>query len=181
MTKTLTLAAAMAVAAGLLGVRAFAADAAVPTVGQQAPTFTLPSQTGQPTSLQSFHGKWVVLYFYPKDGTSGCTLEAHKFQQDAPKYEQANAVIVGVSVDSVDSHKEFCAKEGLNFHLLSDANKQVAPQYGSLGDYLGFKIAKRNTFLINPEGKIVKVWTGVNPSEASSEVLDELATEQKKS
>ncbi len=175
-------AAAAVMAAGLIGARAFAADeAAVPSAGQQAPTFTLPSQTGQPTSLSSFHGKWVVLYFYPKDGTSGCTREAHEFQADAPKYEKANAVIVGVSVDSVDSHKQFCAKEGLNFHLLSDANKQVAPQYGSLADILGIKIAKRNTFLINPEGKIVKVWTGVNPSQASSEVLDELAADQKRS
>lgn len=173
--------AAATVAAGLLGVRAWAADeAAVPSAGQQAPGFTLPSQTGQPTSLRSFHGKWVVLYFYPKDGTSGCTMEAHKFQEDAPKYEQANAVILGVSVDSVDSHKQFCAKEGLNFHLLSDADKQVAPQYGSLGDYLGLKIAKRNTFLINPEGKIVKVWTSVKPADASSEVLEELAADQKK-
>ncbi len=173
--------AAVFVAAGFAGARAFAADeAVVPAAGQTAPSFTLPSQTGQPTSLSSFHGKWVVLYFYPKDGTSGCTMEAHKFQEDAPKYEKANAVIVGVSVDSVDSHKEFCAKEGLNFHLLSDSNKQVAPQYGSLGDYLGFKIAKRNTFLINPEGKIVKVWTGVKPADASAEVLEELAADQKK-
>ncbi len=169
------------IGAGWAGARAWAADAnAIPSVGQTAPGFTLPSQTGEPTSLSSFHGKWVVLYFYPKDGTSGCTMEAHKFQEDAPKYEQANAVIVGVSVDSVDSHKSFCAKEGLNFHLLSDADKKVVAQYGSVGDYLGFKIAKRNTFLINPEGKIVKVWTGVNPSQASSDVLAELATDQKK-
>ncbi len=165
----------------MLGTQAFGADtAAVPAAGQAAPGFTLPSQTGQPTSLGSFHGKWVVLYFYPKDGTSGCTLEAHKFQEDAPKYEKANAVIVGVSVDSVDSHKTFCAKEGLNFHLLSDADKKVAPQYGSLADYLGVKVAKRNTFLINPEGKIVKVWTGVNPSQASSDVLAELAADRKR-
>ena len=167
--------------AGFAGARAWAADAdAVPTAGQAAPAFTLPSQTGAPTSLASFKGKWVVLYFYPKDGTSGCTMEAHKFQEDAPKYEKANAVIVGVSVDSVDSHKSFCAKEGLNFHLLSDADKKVAPQYGSLGNYLGIKIAKRNTFLINPEGKIVKVWESVKPADASSDVLAELATDQKK-
>ena len=106
-------------------------------------------------------------------------MEAHKFQEDAPKFQKANAVILGVSVDSVDSHKQFCAKEGLNFHLLSDADKKVAPQYGSLADYVGIKVAKRNTFLINPEGKIVKVWTDVKPAQASSDVLTELATDQK--
>ncbi|RRA47932.1 peroxiredoxin [Acidipila sp. EB88] len=164
-----------------LAARAAAADTdTLPMVGQKAPTFTLPSQTGTPTSLASFHGKWVVLYFYPKDGTSGCTLEAHNFQQDAPKYEKMNAVIVGVSVDTVDSHKEFCAKEGLNFHLLADPDKKVVTEYGSLGNMMGFKIAKRNTFLISPDGKIVKVWTGVNPSSHSSEVLAELQTDAHK-
>jgi peroxiredoxin Q/BCP len=152
----------------------------MPAAGQEAPGFTLPSQTGQPTSLSSFQGKWVVLYFYPKDMTSGCTLEAHNFQQDAPKYEKMNAVVVGVSVDSVDSHKTFCAKEGLNFHLLSDADKKVVAQYGSLGNYMGIKIAKRNTFLIDPQGKIVKVWTGVDPSRHSAEVLAELGTDEHK-
>ncbi len=172
---------------GWAGSRAIAARPAaaadtssMPAVGQTAPEFTLPSQTGKPTSLASFHGKWVVLYFYPKDGTSGCTLEAHNFQQDAEKYEKMHAVIVGVSVDSVDSHKAFCAKEGLNFHLLSDSDKKVVAQYGSLANYLGVKIAKRNTFLINPEGKIVKVWTGVDPSHHSTEVLAELQTNEQK-
>ena len=152
----------------------------MPTAGQTAPAFTLPSQTGAPTSLASFHGKWVVLYFYPKDGTSGCTQEAHNFQQDAAKYQKMNAVVVGVSGDTVDSHKEFCAKEGLNFHLLSDADKKVVAQYGSLGNYMGLKIAKRNTFLISPQGKITKVWTGVNPSQHSNEVLAELAKDEHK-
>ena len=171
---------------GWVGSRAIAASPAaadtdsIPSVGQTAPAFTLPSQTGTPTSLAGFHGKWVVLYFYPKDGTSGCTMEAHNFQQDAEKYEKLHAVIVGVSVDSVDSHKSFCAKEGLNFHLLSDTDKKVVEQYGSMADYLGVKIAKRNTFLINPQGKIVKVWTGVNPQHHSDEVLAELQTEQGK-
>ena len=179
---------AVLLAAGWAGSRAVAArpaaaaaaDDQMPSAGQPAPTFTLPSQTGTPTSLASFHGKWVVLYFYPKDGTSGCTLEAHNFQQDAEKYDKLHAVIVGVSVDSVDSHKAFCAKEGLNFHLLSDADKKVVAEYGSLGNYGLFKIAKRNTFLINPQGKIVKVWTGVDPSHHSTEVLAELETDQGK-
>ena len=156
------------------------ADAGMPQVGQSAPAFTLPSQDGTPTSLSAFKGKWVVLYFYPKDMTSGCTLEAHNFQQDAEKYQQMHAVIVGVSVDTVDSHKSFCAKEGLNFKLLSDSDKKVVSQYGSMANYMGIKIAKRNTFLINPEGKIVKVWTGVDPSHHSTEVLAELSSEEKR-
>jgi len=145
-----------------------------PQAGQTAPNFTLPSQDGSPVSLGGFRGKWVVLYFYPKDNTPGCTTEAHNFQRDLSRYEQAKAVIVGVSVDSADSHKEFCAKQGLRFKLLADTDKKVAAQYGSLRNYLGFKIAARNTFLIDPEGKIAKVWTGVDPSHHSEEVLAEL-------
>ncbi len=177
---------ALLLGAGWAGTRAIAANPAaadtdsMPMAGQPAPSFTLPSQTGAPTSLASFQGKWVVLYFYPKDGTSGCTMEAHNFQQDAEKYEKMHAVIVGVSVDTVDSHKEFCAKEGLNFHLLADPDKKVVSEYGSLGNYMGIKIAKRNTFLISPEGKIVKVWTSVDPSHHSTEVLAELSTAQHK-
>ena len=119
-------------------------------------------------SLDSFRGKWVVLYFYPKDMTTGCTIEAHNFQQDMAKYQKLDAVVVGVSVDSTGSHKEFCAKEGLSFKLLSDQDKKVVAQYGSMADYMGVKIAKRNTFLIDPQGKIVQVWTGVKPSEHSA-------------
>jgi thioredoxin-dependent peroxiredoxin len=149
--------------------------AEVPQVGQQAPGFSLPSQEGTPVSLKDFRGKWVVLYFYPKDMTQGCTIEAHNFQQDLPKYEQRNAVIVGVSVDSTDSHKEFCAKESLTFKLLSDTDKKVVEEYGSLGPR---GVASRNTFLVDPSGRIVKEWTGVNPSKHSEEVLAALA-EQK--
>jgi thioredoxin-dependent peroxiredoxin len=146
--------------------------AEVPQVGQMAPAFSLPSQEGGPVSLKDFHGKWVVLYFYPKDMTQGCTIEAHNFQQDLPKYEQKHAAIVGVSVDSTDSHKEFCAKESLTFKLLSDTDKKVVDLYGSLNPR---GMASRNTFLIDPAGKIVKVWTGVNPSKHSEEVLAALA------
>jgi thioredoxin-dependent peroxiredoxin len=153
---------------------AFAAE--VPQVGQEAPGFSLPSQEGAPVNLKEFRGKWVVLYFYPKDMTQGCTIEAHNFQQDLPKYQQRNAVIVGVSVDSTDSHKEFCAKESLTFKLLSDTDKKVVEQYGSLGSR---GVASRNTFLLDPSGHIVKVWVGVNPAKHSEEVLAALA-EQKK-
>jgi len=167
--------AVVVIGAGLFAVRGFAADeSAMPQVGQQAPNFTLNSQEGKPVSLDGFRGKWVVLYFYPKDMTTGCTIEAHNFQHDQDKYLKANAVILGVSVDSVDSHKQFCAKDGLNFTLLSDEQKKVVAEYGSLGSYAGFKIANRNTFLIDPQGKIVKVWTKVDPTHHSEEVLTAL-------
>ena len=112
-----------------------AADQTMPAVGQAAPTFTLPSQDGTQISLDSFRGKWVVLYFYPKDMTQGCTIEAHNFQRDLAKFEADNAVIVGVSVDTPDSHKQFCTKEGLTFHLLADPEHKVVDQYGSLGHF----------------------------------------------
>ena len=144
------------------------AVAAVPEVGQKAIDVTLPSQDGTTVSLKDFKGKWVVLYFYPKDMTRGCTIEAHNFETDLPKYNAKNAVIVGVSVDSVDSHKEFCAKQSLTFKLLSDPDKKVVEQYGSLSPT---GVAARNTFLIDPTGKIAKVWTGVKPDAHSEEVL----------
>src|ERR1700758_1076023 len=175
MSKIVLVSAALVVVVVVvLAVRSFASDDVVPQVGQTAPQFTLPSQEGTPVSLDSYKGKWVVLYFYPKDMTPGCTREAHEFQNDIEKYKAANAVILGVSVDSVDSHKQFCAKDSLNFTLLSDSDKKVVADYGSLGNYMGVKIAKRNTFLIDPNGKIAKVWTGVDPAQASSEVLTAL-------
>ena len=137
-------------------------------------------QDGSKISLDSFRGKWVVLYFYPKDMTTGCTIEAHNFQQDMAKYQKLDAVVVGVSVDSTDSHQEFCAKEGLSFKLLSDQDKTVVDQYGSMGDHNGMKMAKRNTFLIDPQGKIVKVWTAVNPKQHSEQVLAALTGYEKK-
>lgn len=147
-----------------------AADAA-PKVGDAAPDFSLKSQDGSPISLHDFKGRWVVLYFYPKDGTAGCTIEAHNFQRDIAKYDKFGAVIVGVSVDSSDSHKEFCAKQGLTFKLAADTDKEVSRKYGSLTNLLGVKFSARNTFLVNPEGKIVKVWEGVSPGKHSEEVL----------
>jgi len=165
----LACAAGLLFAGSVLTVRA--ADEPMPSVGQMAPTFTLPSQDGSPVSLDSFHGKWVVLYFYPKDMTPGCTIEAHNFQRDQPKFDAVNAVILGVSVDTVDSHKQFCTKDNLTFHLLADPEHKVVDQYGSLGHFGTMTIANRNTFLINPEGKIVKVWTKVDPQHHSEEVL----------
>jgi thioredoxin-dependent peroxiredoxin len=163
------LAAALVLAVCFTTVRA--ADEPMPTVGQVAPGFTLPSQDGSQISLDSFKGKWVVLYFYPKDMTQGCTIEAHNFQRDQAQYDAKNAVIVGVSVDTPDSHKQFCTKEGLTFRLLADPDHKVVDQYGSLGSYGTMIIANRNTFLIDPTGKIVKVWTKVSPQGHSAEVL----------
>ncbi|MGD0735931.1 MAG: peroxiredoxin [Terracidiphilus sp.] len=150
-------------------------DQVMPAVGQTAPTFTLPSQDGSQISLDSFRGKWVVLYFYPKDMTKGCTIEAHNFQRDQAKFDAANAVILGVSVDTPDSHKEFCTKEGLTFRLLADPEHKVVDAYGSLGHFGPMTIANRNTFLIDPKGKIVKEWTKVDPTVHSEEVLTALA------
>ncbi|MGA3293314.1 MAG: peroxiredoxin [Candidatus Acidiferrales bacterium] len=163
-------------------VRADDQPTAVPAVGTMAPDFTLESQEG-PVSLHSYKGKWVVLYFYPKDQTPGCTIEAHGFQNDLDKYNKINAVILGVSVDTVESHKEWCAKDGLNFKLLSDAKKEVSAKYGSQmtipqAPQLG-TIAARNTFLIDPSGKIVKEFIKVNPTGHSAEVLAALSELQK--
>jgi peroxiredoxin Q/BCP len=148
----------------------FAAE--VPQAGQQAPSFKLPSQDGSEYGLKDFKGKWVVLYFYPKDMTQGCTIEAHNFQADQDKYTAKKAAIVGVSVDSVDSHVQFCTKENLTFKLLADPSHGVVEKYGSFGG----TVANRNTFLIDPKGVIRKVYTGVKPQVHSTEVLSALDT-----
>ncbi len=145
-----------------------------PTAGTQAPAFSLPSQEGAQVSLDQFKGKWVVLYFYPKDFTQGCTIEAHNFQRDIDKYTAKNTVIVGVSVDDVDSHKSFCAKEGLNFKLLADSGHAVVQKYGSIMEYNGMTLAARNTFLIDPTGVIRRVYLKVSPQGHSEEVLADL-------
>jgi peroxiredoxin Q/BCP len=110
----------------------------------------------------------------------GCTIEAHNFQRDLSKDEQHHAIILGVSVDSTDSHKEFCAKQGLTFKLLADSDKKVVQQYGSLRNLVVFRVAARNTLLVGPDGKIAKIWTGVDPSSHSAEVLATLAELQSK-
>lgn len=150
-----------------------------PAVGAKAPEFNLKTNEGKAAKLKDFRGKWVVLYFYPKDFTSGCTLEARNFQRDLAKYQQANAVILGVSVDTAESHKEFCAKEGLNFKLLADTDAKVSTDYGSLMEYNGAKLSARNTFIINPKGKVARVFLKVKPAGHSDEVLQALAELQK--
>lgn len=171
----------------LLAILAFSAVAAsafrtpneVPAPGDAAPTFKLLTNEGKEASLKDFKGKWVVLYFYPKDFTSGCTMEARNFQRDLAKYEKINAVILGVSIDTAESHKSFCAKEGLAFKLLSDTDAKVSEQYGSIMEYNGSKYSARNTFIINPKGKIAKVFMKVGPAGHSDEVLAALAELQK--
>ena len=148
-----------------------------PAVGAKAPGFRLSSDEGKRTSLKDFRGKWVVLYFYPKDFTSGCTLEARNFQRDLDQYKKRNAAVVGVSVDTAESHKNFCAKEGLAFRLLSDPDARVSTAYNSVMDYKGAKMSARNTFLIDPKGRVVRVFEKVKPAGHSEEViaaLDEL-------
>lgn len=152
----------------------------LPAVGSAAPEFKLTSNEGKQVSLGDYKGKWVVLYFYPKDFTSGCTLEAKNFQRDLAKYEAANAVILGVSTDTADSHKEFCAKEGLNFKLLADVDGKTSAEYGSTMEYNGAKYSARNTFIIDPNGKIAKVFEKVKVQAHSEEVLAALAELSKK-
>jgi peroxiredoxin Q/BCP len=177
--SALALTAAVALAPAITQADAVATASTVPAAGTAAPDFRLATNEGGPASLKDYKGQWVVLYFYPKDFTGGCTLEAHNFQRDLAKYEKAHAVILGVSVDTADSHKSFCAKEGLSFKLLSDPEAQVSTQYGSVMEYNGAKLSARNTFLIDPEGKIAKVFVGVQPASHSEEVLAALDTLQR--
>ncbi|NJK60633.1 MAG: peroxiredoxin [Oscillatoriales cyanobacterium SM2_1_8] len=151
----------------------------LPPVDAPAPTFELPIDGAlygrDRLALGDLQGKWVVLYFYPKDFTSGCTLEAQRFQRDLPKYRARNAEIVGVSADSVASHAEFCDSEGLKFFLAADPGGQVSQAYGS---WLGF-LSARHTFLIDPEGVLRARWVGVNPAIHSEEVLARLTELQR--
>ncbi len=150
---------------------AFALGGKQPSVNEPAPNFTLPTNTGTgQVSLADYRGKWVVVYFYPKDFTPGCTLEARRFQKDLPKYRKRNTQILGISADSVDSHAEFCDSEGLKFPLLADTDGSVSRAYGS---WLGF-VSLRHTFIIDPKGLVKAIFLGVNPAVHSQEVLARL-------
>lgn len=143
----------------------------MPALDAAAPEFTLPTNNGQgQLSLSSLRGKWVVLYFYPRDFTPGCTLEAQRFQRDLAKYQAKNVQIVGVSADSVDMHAEFCDAEGLKFPLLADEDGKVSQIYGS---WMGF-LSMRHTFIIDPEGIIRDRMVKVAPAVHSTEVLERL-------
>src|SRR5215475_3182647 len=161
------------------GVRLMQGADNTPAAGTAAPAFTLNSQEQKPVSLQDFHGKWVVLYFYPKDFTSGCTVEAHNFQRDLAEYEKRSAVIVGVSMQDEKSHQEFCTKEGLNFKLLADTKGEVSDKYGSVMNMGVTKLSSRHTFLIDPQGTIRKTWMTVDVKVHSGEILTALDELQK--
>ena len=151
-----------------------AADAmggTLPSINQLAPEFTLPTNSGDgEVSLSDYRGKWVVLYFYPKDFTSGCTIEARRFQEDLPKYLEKNTEIIGVSADDIDSHAEFCDSEGLKFPLLADTNGAVSKAYGS---WMSF-ISVRHSFIIDPDGILRETFVKVNPIIHSQEVMARL-------
>ncbi len=166
------------VTASAMGIHAHAADVAQP--GTTAPNFTLPSQDNTPVSLADYKGKWVVLYFYPKDKTQGCTIEAHNFQRDLDKYKALNAVVLGVSLDTADSHKSFCTQESLTFKLLADPDHKVVDAYGvGIMGTGPMKFAERDSFLIDPNGKIVKSWKKVDPNTHSGDVLAVITADQK--
>lgn len=142
-----------------------------PELNAPAPTFSLPTNTGDGNiALEDYRGQWLVVYFYPKDFTPGCTLEARRFQQDAAEYQQRNTQVLGISVDSVDSHAEFCDSEGLRFPLLSDEDGSVSRAYGS---YLT-GMSLRHTYLVDPEGILRERFLGVLPAIHSAEVLARL-------
>jgi peroxiredoxin Q/BCP len=149
-----------------------------PSAGTPAPDFTLNSQDGKPLALHDLRGKWVVLYFYPKDFTSGCTREAHNFQRDVVQYEQKNTVILGVSVQDESTHQKFCAKEGLSFKLLADTQYKVSSSYDSLVNLGVAKLSARHTFLIDPDGVVRKSYLNVNADKHSADVLADLSSLQ---
>lgn len=155
----------------VIGLPLFARAADLPKVGDVARDFTLPASDGTTVQLSKLRGQWVVLYFYPKDMTPGCTIEARNFAKDQAKYAARNAIVLGVSVDGIDSHKKFCTQENLTFRLLADTERRVADAYGSLNNFLVVKVAARHTFLIDPQGKIARVFTDVKPATHSQEVL----------
>jgi thioredoxin-dependent peroxiredoxin len=166
---------------GITAVRAARHASKAPPAGTPAPDFTLNAQDGKPLSLRDFRGQWVVLYFYPKDFTSGCTKEARNFQHDLALYEQKNAVILGVSGQNEVSHEKFCAAEGLHFKLLADPHCDLSARYGSVVNLGVAKLSARHTFLIDPNGVIRKIYLSVDPAKHSAEVLADLAELQKAS
>jgi thioredoxin-dependent peroxiredoxin len=146
--------------------------------GQPAPDFEMFDQYNKPHKLSDYRGKWVVLYFYPKDDTPGCTTQACGFRDDIFKIRALNTEVIGVSVDNTESHAKFAEKHGLPFPLLSDGDAQVAKSYDSAWTLGPIKVAKRHTFIIDPEGKFAKIYRDVKPAENSSEVINDLTNLQ---
>jgi peroxiredoxin Q/BCP len=147
---------------------------ALPRVGEEAPGFSLADQDGQTHSLAGFRGKWLALYFYPRDETPGCVQQACRFRDDWRTLDQLGAEVVGVSVDDVRSHGAFAKRYSLMFRLLADTTGAVAARYGSIYNLGFFKLAKRNTFLIDPQGRVAKVYAPASASTNSQEVIKDL-------
>lgn len=158
----------------MLGITGAASAAEVPAVGSMAPTFALPDQGGREVTLDSLRGKWLVLYFYPKDDTPGCTEEACSFRDDLGQLTALGAQVVGISVDDSASHAEFAKKYSLQFPLLADRDGAVARRYGAYADWKVVSYAKRYTFLIDPQGKIAKTYLKVDTSKHSTEIIADL-------
>jgi len=157
----------------------FSQSQAAIQLGQSAPDFTLMDQHNKQHTLSDYQGQWVVVYFYPKDDTPGCTTEACSFRDAINHIIAKRAVVFGISLDDVESHQKFSKKNNLPFSILSDADGKVAKQYDSLGDYWVIKFAKRNSFIVNPAGDIVKIYKGVDPQTHVQKVLKDLSTLQK--
>ncbi len=145
-----------------------------PEVGTAAPDFRLQDQAGDWHELGKYRGQWVTLYFYPKDDTPGCTTEACAFRDNIFAFEDIGATVLGISLDDVDSHAEFAQKYSLPFSLLADMDGAIAQKYGVLSDYGSFKMAKRQTFLIDPQGNIARRYTRVEPATHTEQVLADL-------
>ena len=181
LTVLIALIVAVLLLLGIAAVHAARHATKAPIPGTPAPDFTLNAQDGKPLRLGDFRGRWVVLYFYPKDFTSGCTKEAHNFQHDLARYQQKNAVILGVSGQDQVSHEKFCAAEGLDFKLLADPHCELSARYGSVVNLGVARLSARHTFLIDPAGVIRKVYLKVDPARHSAEVLADLSALQKPS
>jgi len=145
-----------------------------PEVGTAAPDFRLQDQTGEWHELDKYRGQWVTLYFYPKDDTPGCTTEACAFRDNIFAFEAIGATVLGISLDDVDSHAEFAQKYSLPFSLLADMDGAIAQKYGVLSDYGSFQMAKRQTFLIDPQGNIARHYARVEPATHTDQVLADL-------
>ena len=171
--KWLAIVAALVVFASLLVARAARAGE-LPEVGKPAPNFNLPDQNGKQHTLKDYRGKWLVLYFYPKDDTPGCTQEACAFRDDLHQIVELDAQVVGVSVDDSNSHAEFAKKYHLPFPLLADKTTETAARYGALMNLIFMKVARRYTFLIDPQGNVAKVYLSVETSRHSKQIIDDL-------
>lgn len=168
----------LAATAGVAAIALAASGSATdnPSVGDPAPEFELPDQTGQLHSLEDYRGQWVVLYFYPKDETPGCTTEACEFRDNIFAFRDLNTQILGVSLDDVDSHMAFAENHSLPFPLLADTEGSASDAYGVKTRMFGMTVAKRQTFIISPDGSIAKHYEKVKPADHSAEIIADLKT-----